>query len=516
MTFPDHLVPASWERVETHISWVFLGPDQVYKIKKPVDFGFLDFTTVEARRQACQAEVDLNRRLAPDVYLGLLPVTRGPGGALQIGGEGDAVDWVVHMRRLPDTDRADVRLTQGRLTGDHLATVASVLAQFHRASPVVHPVDPVQVVRRNVEENFDQTRATIRNHLSVEEVRELETRQLSFLAAHASRLEARAEAGFVREGHGDLRLEHVYMDERGRVRILDCIEFNRRFREGDTASDLAFLSMDLAFHGRMDLSEQLLALVARDANDYDLYGVVDFYESYRAHVRAKIASFVASDPKLDARARDQARHMARRYYRLSIAAQRTDLVSPRLVAVGGPIASGKSTLADRLARRMGAPVVETDRTRKYLAGVDPTTSIEDGAFGGVYSADVTRRVYSEVLRRAAVVLRSGRSVVVDATFRERVFRDQARELAKNLGVPFRFVECEVPVEVLRERLARRDRDTTISDGRAEILNDFLARWEPVVELDPATHRRVDTTIPVERNLKQLDPWLPGWPVGPSP
>ncbi len=285
--------PRSVEVRETHISCVFLGDEQVFKIKKPVDLGFLDFRTIEARKRACDAEVTLNRRLAPDVYLGVVPVVRGRDGTFAFGGEGALVDWAVHMRRMPDTLRADVRLSEGRLDAASLDALARRLADFHREAPSSDEIGEYGLpaaIRTNVTENFAQARASIGEHLTPREAAEIEASQLEFLRRNEGLFEARVAAGRVRDGHGDLRLEHVYVGLDGALTVLDCIEFNERFRFADVCADVAFLAMDLAWHGRADLAERFLASYARASGDYDLYALVDFYESYRAYVRGKVST----------------------------------------------------------------------------------------------------------------------------------------------------------------------------------------------------------------------------------
>ena len=329
-----------------------------------------------------------------------------------------------------------------------------------------------------------------------------------------------------RTRRGDLRLEHVYLpdeptagpDERtagtdGDVTIIDCIEFNDRFRYADVAADLAFLAMDLSEHGHVELSEHLVARYAQHAGDHDLYAVLDFYESYRAYVRGKIATFVATGPDVDHERRLRAEASARHCFLLALAAERRPLLEPMVVAVGGIIASGKSTVADRLGFEMSAPVVDADRTRKQLLGVQATAPVHEGAWQGAYDPTFTEAVYAEVFRRAAVVLESGRSVIVEASFRSRALRARARELAARHGVPFRLVECRASPEICRQRLRERARGASVSDGRLEIFDDFVARWEPIDELPAPEHIVIDTAGPLADNLVVLRNALRTWPPG---
>jgi aminoglycoside phosphotransferase family enzyme/predicted kinase len=507
------------ELAETHVSQVMLLERDVYKVKRPVDLGFLDFTTLQRREAACRAEVALNARLAPDVYLGVVPVRRAADGHAGLLAEGPIVDWAVHMRRLPDERRADVMLAREELGGAEIDAIAARLARFHTAAATDahiagfgHP----DAITRNVEENFAQTSDAMKLY-APDEAPEIVRWQTAFLRGHRALFERRAATGRVRDGHGDLRLEHVYLEDdpakRGEPTIIDCIEFNERFRYADVCADVAFLSMDLEAHGRVDLAERLLARYAREAGDFDLYALVDFYESYRAFVRAKVSAMLAVDPDVAPEVRTRATSEARRHFLLALAADRGSLLRPAVVAVGGIIASGKSTIAERLADEMGAPVVDADRTRKAMVGVDAHQPIHDGAWAGAYDPGFTEGVYAEVLRRAEVVVASGRPVIVDASFRSLRLREAARQLANRCGVPFRFVECRADADVCRARLSARERSVSVSDGRLSVFDAFRARFEPVTELCPTEHVVLDTARPIEESLRVLRAHLDTWPLG---
>jgi len=508
------LRPTKVELVETHISRVFLLDGDVFKIKRPVNLGFLDFTTLERREAACRAEVSLNTRLAPDVYLGVVPVRLDPGGRASFCGDGPVVDWAVHMRRLPDAQRADVRLAHGQLDAPAIDSIARHLARFHadaRTDGAVSAFGAPDAIARNVEENFAQTRGLI--EMYDDEAAEIIRWQTAFLRGHAALFAQRAATGRVRDGHGDLRLEHVYLDAEDRPTIIDCIEFNDRFRFADVCADVAFLSMDLAAHGRVDLAERLLAHYARETNDYDLYALVDFYESYRAFVRAKIAAFQAADTGIDEGSRTRAAAEARRHLLLALAADRRSLLMPVVVAVGGIIASGKSTVAERLDDEMSALVVDAYRARKSMVGVDPRHPLHEAAWTGAYDPGFTERVYAEVMRRAEVVLASGRPVVIDASFRSPMMRARVRELAIAHGAPFRFIECRADPEVCRDRLAQRARVPGVSDGRLDVFDAFRAQFEPVNELPSDERVVLDTTRPLDESVDVLRGRLETWPRG---
>jgi aminoglycoside phosphotransferase family enzyme/predicted kinase len=509
--------PALVELRETHISRVFLTERDVYKVKKAVTFGFVDFGTLEARQRACEAEVRLNSRIAAGTYLGLVPVRLDAAGRHHVGPEGVVVDWAVHMLRLPDAFRADARLAVGALSKDHIDAAASFLADFHaraQCSEAISAWGTTSAIARNVTENFAEVDAAREGLLSAAEGREVVAFQLGFLKDKEAVFERRRAEGHVREGHGDLRLEHLYFGEDRELTIIDCIEFSDRFRCGDTCADVAFLSMDLAAHGHVELAERLLAQYARAADDFELYALVDFYESYRAYIRGKVSTLTARQPSRGNPAlRDAALADARRHFALALSANRRSLLEPVVVAVGGVIASGKSTVAEALGDRLSAPVIDADRTRKRMLGMAPLAKASSGAFEGPYDLATTDRVYAELMSRASIVLESGRPVVLDASFRTAPLREAARELAARHGVPFLMVECQARPEVCRERLVRRERETTVSDGRLAIFDAFCARVEPVRELDQASLLVIDTERPLAETLEVLDERLRTWPRG---
>ncbi|MEW5853556.1 MAG: AAA family ATPase [Myxococcota bacterium] len=489
---------------ETHTSWVFLTGSWAYKVKKPVNLGFLDFSTESRRQQACNAELVLNRRLAPGVYQAVEPVRRTADGRYVLQGEGPIVDWAVKMVQLPRFHRADTLLARGALTPAQLDHLAEHLARFHeqvRHDPETAAFGRPEVIRANMEENFRQT-TDAGAFVSEDELREIQRWQRDFLSEHAERFEARMTTGHVRDGHGDLRLEHVYFLEDGTLTIIDCIEFNDRFRYADVASDVAFLSMDLARAGYPGLAEYFLARYAAHANDFDLYSVVDFYQSYRAYVRAKTSMMLHTNTHLPDDLRDEAVRQARACFQLALPAARV----PAVIAVGGWMAAGKSTLAERLSLAMSAPVVDTDRTRKHLMGVPATQTLSGGAFHGAYTPETTERVYTEMLRRAEMVLESGRAVILDASFQRRGLRSLAAGLAHHHNVPFMFLECRAPREACIKRLRDRAAHPSVSDARPEIFDAFLAHFEPVEELSEREHLRLDTSLPPDEVAEVAREW----------
>jgi aminoglycoside phosphotransferase family enzyme/predicted kinase len=489
--------PSTVVLVTTHISWVFLTDRDVWKLKRPVDYGFVDYTTVERRRRCCQDEVRLNRRLAPDVYLGVVPVRLGPAGHW-FGPDGDVVDHAVHMRRLPDDRSMDALLRRGALTGEHLRRLATRLARFYTAADPMPEAGAVEAIRGHVTENFVQVEPFVGRFVSRDGLDTVRDWQLGMLAREAARFEQRVAQRRVRDGHGDLRLEHVYFED-GEPIAIDCVEFNPRLRGGDAAGDVAFLAMELAARSRADLGERFLADFAGESDDHDLYGVVDFYAGYRAWVRGKVAALLAADPSTPPEKAARKADEARSLFRLARTYAEAPPGGGPVIAVGGLIGSGKTTLAEGLGAAAGLPMISSDRVRKSLAGVEPTERAPERA----YSASFSKRTFDEVFRRAGVVLASGRGVIVDATFRGRVLRLRARDLARRHGRRFLFAEAVADDATLRQRLRARARGPSVSDAGESLLDRFRAEFEPVTELDSREHVRASTTGPPEAAVRAV-------------
>lgn len=490
---------------ETHISWVLLFEHEVVKFKKPVRFPFLDLSELRQRQAACQDELRLNRDLAADVYLGLSQLqpcgSEAPAEAkLEVADPADRhLEWAVRMRRLSDENRADILLERGQLKREQLRALAQRLSGFH-AARVLSPEDPdasATAQREIVEQNVREVR-DLRWPASAQALVERACRSVQeFAASQGELLDRRVANHRMVEGHGDLRLEHIYFEGDGAPRVIDCVEFSRRLRSCDQASDVAFLHMDLARLGNTQWADWWLGAYAAARQDWQLYEVVDFYSRHRALVRAKVALLPhGRDPAADPEAGcDYLRHAA------------SALRSPGpLIAIGGLIGSGKSTLAQSLAAALGCAVVSSDQTRK-ARGASPGPQPGSPAFRGEYDPEVTREVYRLLETNARHVLDSGRSVIVDASFRSRRQRERLRSLAAKTGARLVFLECRPPHAVCRQRLALREHQATVSDARLGLFEQFVARYEPVTELPPAVHLPVDTSLPNELNVSSLCRWL---------
>jgi aminoglycoside phosphotransferase family enzyme/predicted kinase len=491
---------------ETHCSWVVLTGRFAYKLKKPVDLGFLDFTTMERRAAACAEEVRLNRRLTPDVYLGVVWVVER-GGALFVGGKGRPVEPAVRMRRLPEAGLLP-RLLARRAVGPRLVRrLAGDLAAFHAAAPTGPGVDEwgsPAAVRANWAGNFAQTAGLDPRILPDAARAAVECYVAGFLEEEAPLLARRVAGGRVREGHGDLHAANVCLDGR-RLRPFDCLELAPRYRCADVAAEVAFLAMDLDHHGRADLAFELVEAYVRAGGDAGPPRLLDFYKCYRAYVRGKVLGLRLHQGSL---AGDDAHRVAGdagAYFELARAY--TDRAArpgpPLLAAVTGPPASGKTTVAWALAGRLGLVHLSSDVIRKELAGLDPTEHC-DVPFGeGPYSAAMTRRTYAALLARAGSWLRRGHPVVLDATFERPAQRAALQRLARRCRARLVVLVCRADEALLRARLAAR---ATTPDGtpdaRTELWPALRAAYAAPAEVPG--YVLLDTGAPPEVTVRRAE------------
>jgi aminoglycoside phosphotransferase family enzyme/predicted kinase len=478
---------AAVEVRHTHISVVFLAGDRAFKVKKPVALGFLDFSTLDRRRHFCEEEVRLNRRLAPSVYRGVVPITCA-GDRVRLGGQGEVVEWAVEMERLPDEAQLEQHMLRGAAGAARLADLGRRLASFHAGAdrgPPIAACGRFEAVATNTRDNFLPSAAHIGVILSRavhERLRELNERALERLRPL---IESRATRGMPCDTHGDLHLEHVYLfPERpppDDLLIIDCIEFNERFRFADPIADMAFLFMDLLFHGRADLAGAFRDAYFQAAGDDEGRALLPFYTAYRAAVRGKVEGIEWSEAEVPAAERTAAQKRGRAHWLLALSQLEEPGGRPCLVLVAGLPGAGKSTLARGLAAHAGFQVVRSDAVRKELAGIGDGPA-ENAFAGGIYSPAWNERTYAECLRRAEGLLFEGRRVVVDASFREDGRRAAFIEMARRWGVPVLGFVCQAAPDTVRARLALRHVD--VSDADWSIYLQAAARWE---EPGPATH-----------------------------
>lgn len=482
---------------QTHISVVFLVVQLVYKIKKPVDLGFLDFSTLDKRRHYCQEEVRLNRRLAPHVYLDVVPVTRH-GDVLKLEGSGEPVEWAVKMQRLPDAATLERQLAAGCVGAPLAAELGRRVAAFHAAadrSPHIASFGKFDVVAKNARENLQQVAPHVGRAISRRVWKELNVLLDASLANHRDLLEERAARGVPCDTHGDLRPDHVYLfPDRPRpadIVVIDCIEFNERFRFADPVSDMAFLVSELRFLGHLALADAFAAAYFDAAGDDEGRRLLPLYTSYRAAVRGKVESIKANEAEVPAGEREAALGRARAYWMLALEALAPPPARPALVLVGGLPGSGKSTLSAELSTAAGFEVIRSDVVRKELAGMAPESSASQSFGQGIYSHDWNERTYAECLLRAEAALFEGRRVIVDASFRDDASRQQLLAAARRWSVPGLVLVCQADAKVIRERLASRRGDA--SDADWNIYQQAAQHWQSPSDVVLSHWRTIETS-----------------------
>lgn len=470
------------ELIETHISAVILTGDFVYKIKKPVDFGFLDFSTLEKRYACCLDELRLNRRLAPDIYLDVVAITGTPEQPV-IGGSGEAIEYAVKMAQFPQSAQLDLKLAAGELKSEHMDAIADMVADFHQHIDVADAaVDygDKDVVYQPVEENFRQIREHIDAGPYEKTLATLEQWSQSEFARLSPVFEQRKQSGFIRECHGDMHLRNMlWLDsgEQGRPLAFDCIEFNAHLRWIDVISEVAFLVMDLQSRQQPQLANRFLNKYLEDTGDYAGVAVLPFYLCYRALVRAKVDALRLEQKNLTPQ--ERAHSLAEFESYLKLAASYTKQPAPKLIIMRGLSASGKSTVSQQLLDAAGMIRIRSDVERKRLfdVAIDDHGASEINA--GLYSAQASQQTYAKLLELAEAVIRSGYSVIIDAAFLKHEQRQPFQQLAQQFSVPYFILEVTAPAEVLRQRIIARTHD--VSDAGLAVLEHQLANRQPLHE-----------------------------------
>ncbi len=465
------------EVVETHISWVLLTGSIAYKIKKPVDLGFADFSTLEKRRFFCDEELRLNRRLAPSIYLDAVAISGTPERPV-VNGEGPPIEHAVKMRQFARDDELDFVLERGGLTVEHVERLGRVVADFHGRIPVAaadSPFGSPEVTRRDVMENFSQLREVVEDAARLAAIDELEEWSADAHRRLEEEIRRRKGSGFVRECHGDMHLANMVLVD-GEITIFDGIDFNEHLRWIDVASEIAFLAMDFMSRGRADLAQRFLNAYLERTGDWSAPRVLGYFVVYRALVRAKVAAIRACQDAAGVGERDTLRS---RFDRLvELARQVTQPRRTALVITHGLSGSGKSTISRHLAAARGAIRIASDVERKRIHGLAPDESSESDLDSGIYTAEATHRTYERLAEIARQTLQAGFPVIVDAAFLRRAQRQRFVSLAEQLDVPFEILDVRTPTTELRRRIAQRaSARNDPSEADEKVLEHQLERRE---------------------------------------
>ncbi len=507
-TYPARDGVDSVEVRETHSAVVFLAGDRAYKMKKAVDYGFLDFTTLQKRRHFCYQELFLNQRAAPDIYREVRAVIPNGRGGYRIVAEENpaAVEYLVQMVRLPEQMMLDARLERGEVTPEMMTELGRIVADVHaheQTSDKIAAAGDLEGVRFNVEENFEQTEAYIGRTISQDTFDTVSQYARRFMERRESLFHSRSRNGFVRDTHGDLHVQQICIEANGRIHVLDCIDFNERFRYGDVAWDVGFMAMDLEARGHQGLARAFVDGYLEQADDLGMPELLPFYQCYRAYVRGKVEGFRLDQPDLSDEEAAAVKERAEGYFRLAEQYART-MIGPNIVLIGGLMGSGKSTLAEGLARERGHAYISSDIVRKELAGVPEGERHFVEWNTEIYSPEMTERTYEEAARLTAEALQQGRSVVVDASFSNPQQRQRFADISNATGIPLLMVFCELPEEETRQRLdARMEAGGVPTDGRWEIYAAQRDSFQPPEELPADSVIHLDTSASPQSIIETL-------------
>jgi uncharacterized protein len=499
--------PADVALRQTHISYVFLAGSHVYKVKKAVKFPFVDYSTLAQRRHFCEEEVRLNRRLAPATYLDVVRICLTDQGNFFLEenafAKGDAVEYAVKMRRLPEELLLSSLVRQKSAQTSHLVAIAEKIAAFHeRASQQkARAHGSAAAIATNLRDNFDETRRFIDHTISRHSYETIQDYSKTFLKEHKMLMAQRAESGRVREGHGDLRAEHICLIDD--IQIFDCVEFDEGLRYNDVASEIGFLAMDLDFLDEPNLAAALESAYATVAQDRNLRALLPFYKCYRAYVRGKVESLKSAEREVADGERRESALRALRYFYLSSRYARGGS-NPMLLIVCGLVGTGKSTVAWLLSALTGLPVFSSDSIRKELAGAAPSSHDEADYQSGIYTAEFTQRTYEKLLAVAHDRFAAGAGVIIDATMGEEPYRARFVDLANRFRMPVLFVECQAGEATIEKRLREREKDrNAISDATWEIYQRMSKEFPPF-SLPESCHMKIDTENDLVPGLSKIE------------
>jgi aminoglycoside phosphotransferase family enzyme len=514
--FYPHSVVEPIKLIQTHISYLLLTGDFAYKIKKPINFGFLDFSTLERRRHFCQEELRLNQQLSSQLYLAVLPITVSKDSAqyqlvLETDSLGEVVEYAVQMRQFPQDNLFSHLFERGELTDTDMQALGKRVASFHSSAQTGEEIQrfgEVAAVRQVAEDNYAASIPYIGRVQTQTQFDQTRAFTEQFFANYGDWFHRRQIEGKIRECHGDLHLNNVcfYQDQ---IQVFDCIEFNQAFRNTDTIYDAAFMVMDLEFQGRSDLANVFLNAYLEQTGDYWGAVLLPLYLSMRAYVRAKVNSLALDDPGIPSAEKQQAQERAAAYYQLAWAY--TQPRQGQLVLMSGLSGSGKTTVARQLAQAIEAIHIRSDAVRKHLAGLalDQRGDVAGEPGSGIYTPEMTRRTYEQLLELGIFLAQHGRSVVLDAKYDQQEFRQAAIAQAEAQHIPLKIFHCTAPLEVLRDRLQRREalrlqtRSGDIADATAELLTAQQKAMEPFTDAEQAYVQTIYTHQDLATQLSEV-------------
>ncbi len=481
--FYSHPVTVPIELMQTHASYVLLTGDFAYKLKKPVNFGFLDYSTVAKRQHCCEEEIRLNRAGAEELYLAVLPIAK-QGNNYQLGTDGEIIDYAVKMVQFPQANLLSNMFEAGTIATTDIEEMGRVVAEFHRCaltSEYISSFGEIDRIKESIDDNYHHTEKYIGRAQTQQQFDETKAYTDRFLSEHAQLFLDRIAGGFIRECHGDLHLRNICRWH-DKVLLFDRIEFNESFRFVDTMYDIAFAVMDLEARGRKDLANRFLNTYAEQTGDWAGLQVFPMYLSRQAYVRAKVTSFLLDDAGIPSADKAAAAKTAGDYYRQ--AWEYTQSRQGKIIMLSGLSGAGKSTLGKQIAPLVGGVHLRSDAVRKHLGGI-PLLSKGDAS---LYTPEMTAKTYGRVLELGAKLALQGFTAILDAKYDRQSLRGAVIDLAQSQSIPLEIVHCTAPEEVLRDRLQQRTGD--IADATADLLASQQAAWEDFSPLEQ-TYVRVE-------------------------
>src|SRR5437899_9394631 len=480
--------PGEVRSMETHISWVFIASPLVFKIKKPLNLGFLDFSTLEKRHHFCQRELELNQRLAPEIYLDITPIYKTASGFSFEASGGAIVEYALKMKELPCGWFLNELLAKNLMGEKEINRVIARLHRFYESetpTPEIPEWGTPKKLKISTDENFTQAEPFVGKTISPAAFEAIRHFTNSFYAAKEKLFLERIQQHRIRDCHGDLHLDHIHITPEATT-IFDCIEFNDRFRFIDIANDLAFLAMDFDFEGRNDLGNLLLRNAAREFGDDGILKVSDFYKCYRAVVRGKVQSIQGISMKTTTP--EEHAEQAARYFRLALR-YAVSGSEPFVLAVIGRVGTGKTAVAKQLGNELDLPGFSSDEIRKTLAGIPLTDRTAAERRDDVYSEQMTEQTYKELLAKGLTALKTHGGVVLDATFSSQANRELLRQECAKAAVYLQVIELDANTGKIERRLRARDQSVSeISDARLEDFEKLNSAYEPPSEFVPGLIR----------------------------
>ncbi|MBU1854333.1 MAG: AAA family ATPase, partial [Nanoarchaeota archaeon] len=462
--------------IQTHISIICLTGKYAYKFKKSVNFGFLDFTSLEKRKFYCEEELRLNKRLSPEIYLGLVKLFYNKKtDRLNIDGKGELIDYGVKMKEFKQKNILKKLLEKNKLTYNHVELISDLLVDFYKTARTNNKISlfgSVESLKINTDENFEQTKSMIGEIITKEQYDLIKSKTNTFYKEYDYWLfEKRIKEGKIKECHGDLHTGNMFLNEKGHIRIFDCIEFNERFKNSDIAADIAFLSMDLDFYGKEELSKKLVLDYVNKTYDWDLLILLNFYRCYRAYVRGKVLGFLLSDPNFSKEKKELIKNESKKYfslaekYAINMNCGIIDLKKPTVIIMVALTGTGKTIVSKLLSDMVNITHLSSDAIRKDLFNTEKGKKLFIDYNKGIYSLKNRNKVYEALLKKAKKILSQGNSVILDsAEFIKFGMRKKVLDVAKKTNSQIFIISLNAPDEIVKKWINQRMSDkNSLSD-----------------------------------------------------